>query len=283
MTLLEGRTLFREQLSKLYQTQEIDFYYKFLLEHVLSRNPIQLALNPNERFDKQEISNIKRALNLLIKYTPLQYITGEAFFRDLKLRVSPKVLIPRPETEELVDWILKEYQGLQSKKIRVLDLGTGSGCIAIALAKEQKQFLVSALDIDPEIISLAKENALNNKATIEFRLGDMTQLPSTKEQFDILVSNPPYVMQSEKKQMKTNVLNYEPHQALFVPQDDPLLFYRCILDYAEDHLVLNGSLFFEINPLLVQELNDLIRLYSYRVSERMDIFGKVRMLRLQKI
>ncbi len=205
---------------------------------------------------------IQESFKSIDQIYPSSVYNREAFFRDLKLRVSPKVLIPRPETEELVDWILKEYQGLQSKKIRVLDLGTGSGCIAIALAKEQKQFLVSALDIDPEIISLAKENALNNKATIEFRLGDMTQLPSTKEQFDILVSNPPMSCNLKKKEMKTNVLNYEPHQALFVPQDDPLLFYRCILDYAEDHLVLNGSLFFEINPLLVQELNDLIQQFT---------------------
>jgi len=283
MTLLEGRTLFRERLYKLYTREEIDFYYKSLLELVLNINPIQLALNPSESFENKDVVILETVLDQLMNKTPLQYITGKAFFRDLKLKVNSCVLIPRPETEELVDWILEDHKSLDSKKSRVLDLGTGSGCIAIALAKEQKQFLVSALDCDPEIIAIAKENASINRVTIDFRLGDMTQMPTSVEKFDVLVSNPPYVMHSEKKQMKANVLDFEPHQALFVPEDDPLLYYRCILDYAEGHLASKGALFFEINPLLVQELYDLIHRYSYRVSQRMDIFGKVRMLRLQKL
>jgi release factor glutamine methyltransferase len=164
----------------------------------------------------------------------------------------------------------------------ILDMGTGSGCIAIALAKENTQFTVSALDQEQPILDLAQENALNNGVQIHFFQQDLLQLDSLKQSFDILVSNPPYVMRKEQELMQPNVLDHEPHQALFVPDEDPLVFYRAILKFASLHLNSEGIIYFEINPLLIDELRSLIQQFDYTISERMDIFGKVRMLRLKK-
>ena len=228
-----------------------------------------------------EVLFIQEAATKLLKDYPLQYITGTVHFRTLKLKVDPRVLIPRLETEELVDWIVEDF-GKRTDSKDLLDMGTGSGCIAIALAKENTQFTVSALDQERPILDLAQENALNNGVQIHFFQQDLLQLDSLKRSFDILVSNPPYVMRKEQEQMQPNVLDHEPHQALFVPDEDPLVFYRAILKFASLNLNSEGIIYFEINPLLIDELRSLIQQFDYTISERMDIFGKVRMLRLKK-
>jgi release factor glutamine methyltransferase len=282
MTLLEARDLYRETLQKKFSNGEIDFYFKSLMTDSFQREPTQLALEPESELEPREVLFIQEAATKLLKDYPLQYITGTVHFRTLKLKVDPRVLIPRPETEELVDWIVEDFGKRTDDSKDILDMGTGSGCIAIALAKENTQFTVSALDQEQPILDLAQENALNNGVQIHFFQQDLLQLDSLKQSFDILVSNPPYVMRKEQELMQPNVLDHEPHQALFVPDEDPLVFYRAILKFASLHLNSEGIIYFEINPLLIDELRSLIQQFDYTISERMDIFGKVRMLRLKK-
>ena len=281
MTLREGQEHFKNGLGGFFQSSEIDFYYKTLLKDGLNRDPIQLSIEPWVELTSEEEFFVKESLSKLIAHQPLQYVLGKAHFRDLTLKVDKRVLIPRPETEEMVEWVLEDFKKL-NQKLRLIDMGTGSGCIGIALAKAQPYFSVFALDKDVDILDLTAENAKLNGVQIKCIEKDMNQMNTLKLKIDVIVSNPPYVMLSEQNQMKSNVLDYEPHQAIFISNKDPLLFYRLILEFAADNLKPKGFIYFEINPLLLKELKDLIISFSYIVFERLDIFKKVRMLRLQK-
>ena len=281
MTLREGQEHFKAGLGGFFQSSEIDFYYKTLLKDGLNRDPIQLSIEPWVELTSEEEFFVKESLSKLIAHQPLQYVLGKAHFRDLTLKVDKRVLIPRPETEEMVEWVLEDFKKL-NQKLRLIDMGTGSGCIGIALAKAQPYFSVFALDKDVDILDLTAENAKLNGVQIKCIEQDMNQMNTLKLKIDVIVSNPPYVMLSEQNQMKSNVLDYEPHQAIFISNKDPLLFYRLILEFAADNLKPKGFIYFEINPLLLKELKDLIISFSYVVFERLDIFKKVRMLRLQK-
>ena len=281
MTLREGQEHFKDGLDGIFQSSEIDFYYKTLLKDGLNRDPIQLSIEPWVELTSEEEFFVKESLSKLIAHQPLQYVLGKTHFRDLTLKVDKRVLIPRPETEEMVEWVLEDFKKL-NQKLRLIDMGTGSGCIGIALAKEQPYFSVFALDKDVDILDLTAENAKINGVQIKCIEQDMNQMNTLKLKIDVIVSNPPYVMLSEQNQMKSNVLDYEPHQAIFISNKDPLLFYRLILEFAADNLKPKGFIYFEINPLLLKELKDLIISFSYIVFERLDIFKKVRMLRLQK-
>ena len=281
MTLREGQEHFKAGLGGFFQSSEIDFYYKTLLKDGLNRDPIQLSIEPWVELTSKEEFFVKESLSKLIAHQPLQYVLGKTHFRDLTLKVDKRVLIPRPETEEMVDWVLEDFKKL-NQKLRLIDMGTGSGCIGIALAKAQPYFSVFALDKDVDILDLTAENAKLNGVQIKCIEQDMNQMNTLKLKIDVIVSNPPYVMLSEQNQMKSNVLDYEPHQAIFISNKDPLLFYRLILEFAADNLKPKGFIYFEINPLLLKELKDLIISFSYIVFERLDIFKKVRMLRLQK-
>ena len=281
MTLREGQEHFKAGLGGFFQSSEIDFYYKTLLKDGLNRDPIQLSIEPWVELTSEEEFFVKESLSKLIAHQPLQYVLGKTHFRDLTLKVDKRVLIPRPETEEMVDWVLEDFKKL-NQKLRLIDMGTGSGCIGIALAKAQPYFSVFALDKDVDILDLTAENAKLNGVQIKCIEQDMNQMNTLKLKIDVIVSNPPYVMLSEQNQMKSNVLDYEPHQAIFISNKDPLLFYRLILEFAADNLKPRGFIYFEINPMLLKELKDLIISFSYIVFERLDIFKKVRMLRLQK-
>ena len=281
MTLREGQEHFKDGLGGFFQSSEIDFYYKTLLKDGLNRDPIQLSIEPWVELTSEEEFFVKESLSKLVAHQPLQYILGRAHFRDLTLKVDKRVLIPRPETEEMVEWVLEDFKKL-NQKLRLIDMGTGSGCIGIALAKAQPYFSVFALDKDVDILDLTAENAKLNGVQIKCIEQDMNQMNTLKLKIDVIVSNPPYVMLSEQNQMKSNVLDYEPHQAIFISNKDPLLFYRLILEFASENLKPKGFIYFEINPLLLKELKDLIISFSYIVFERLDIFKKVRMLRLQK-
>jgi release factor glutamine methyltransferase len=281
MTLGDGHKLFREGLNQLFQNSEIDFYFKAILKDRLYIDPIQLGIEPNLKLTLKEEIAINQSLLKLISKKPIQYVTGKAHFRELILKVDRRVLIPRPETEEIVGWILEDFKSI-NKKLRIIDIGTGSGCIGISLAKEQSFFSVFALDKDKDILDLAAENAKINGVRIKCLRKDIYKIKSFQLKIDVIVSNPPYVMISEQNQMKSNVLDYEPHQAIFVSNSDPLVFYRLILEFAARNLNPNGYIYFEINPLLLDDLKSLITPFSYTVLERLDIFGKVRMLRLQK-
>ena len=281
MTLGDGHKLFREGLNQLLQNSEIDFYFKAVLKDRLYIDPIQLGIEPDLKLTLKEEIAIKESLLKLISKKPLQYVTGKAHFRELVLKVDRRVLIPRPETEEIVGWILDDFKNINNK-LRIIDMGTGSGCIGISLAKEQSFFSVFALDKDKDILDLTAENAKINGVRIKCIKKDIFKIKSFQLKIDVIVSNPPYVMISEQNQMKSNVLDYEPHQAIFVSNSDPLVFYRLILEFAARNLNPNGYIYFEINPLLLDDLKSLITPFSYKVLERLDIFGKVRMLRLQK-
>ena len=281
MTLREGQEHFKDGLDGFFPSPEIDFYYKTLLKDGLNRDPIQLSTEPWLELTSEEEFLVKESLFKLIAHQPIQYVLGKAHFRDLTLKVDKRVLIPRPETEEIVDWVLEDFKKL-NQKLRLIDMGTGSGCIGIALAKAQPYFSVFALDKDVDILDLTTENAKLNGVQIKCIEQDMNQMNTLKLKIDVIVSNPPYVMLSEQNQIKSNVLDYEPHQAIFISNKDPLLFYRLILEFASENLKPKGFIYFEINPLLLKELKDLIISFSYIVFERLDIFKKVRMLRLQK-
>ena len=282
MTYLEGRSLFRKELKPLFEVKEIDFYFKTILKSFFKIDPTAFALDPHRDFNKSQEDQLGKVLEHFLSEKPLQYIIGKSYFRDLMLEVNKSVLIPRPETEELVSWVLEDHNEL-SQNQTVLDCGTGSGCIAIALAKEQTKFEVFAVDIDPTVLEVGIQNAFENNAQVKFIKQDILNLESLDLKVNIIVSNPPYITPSEQIEMKPNVLKHEPHLALFVPEEDPLIYYRSILEYGMSHLVKKGLIYFEINPRFLTEMKNLILSYEmYTVEERKDIFDKMRMLKVQK-
>lgn len=213
--------------------------------------------------------------------TPIQQVLGYAYFCGMKLKVTPSVLIPRPETEELVRWVVDESPAPRS----ILDIGTGSGCIAIALAKALPQTRLTAIDISDEALAVARENAKMHDADIDFIQADiLNPNPSlANNRFDVIVSNPPYICNKEADEMEKNVLDHEPHVALFVPDDDPLLFYRAIAEKTLTMLTPDGTLFFEINRLYAQELTTMLQSMGFQhITVRQDQFNNDRMLRARK-
>jgi release factor glutamine methyltransferase len=222
------------------------------------------------------------AVKDLLKNKPIQYIIGETEFCDLKFKVNENVLIPRPETSEMVHEIAVSNQ--QSAISNILDIGTGSGCIAISVAKKLPQAQVFAMDISEKALEVAKENATRNNVNVTFIHDDILSLRNNIETiFDIIISNPPYVRELEKAEMRDNVLNWEPHNALFVSDNDPLIFYRNILEFAKSHLKENGEIWFEINEYLGKEMTDLCKEYGFSDVEIFkDFRGKERIVKVNK-
>ena len=234
--------------------------------------------NPASEYLIQKTDGI---LNRLMKFEPIQYILGEAYFYGMTFKVTPATLIPRPETEELVDMIVKENQG--EKDLSVLDIGTGSGAIAIALSRNLPFSEVSAIDISPEALEIAEENAQNLHAQIAFINADVFSFMPKPDTLDIIASNPPYIDESEKDDMEPNVVDYEPHQALFVPDRSPLLYYSRITDIAETGLKSNGRLYLEINPRHADELKTNLEKAGFAdVTILNDINGKRRFIKCLK-
>ena len=226
---------------------------------------------------------MRRIQQRLLTGEPVQYVLGEAEFCGRLFHVAPGVLIPRPETQELCQWMIATLSSYPTP-LSILDIGTGSGCIACTLAAEIPEADVTAWDISETALAIARENAKRTNVHVSFRQVDALQLPATPvppaTHYDLIVSNPPYICERERTAMAPNVLDHEPPLALFVPDDDPLLFYRAIADYARKSLKPGGSLFFETNPLYTQELQALLRAMSYHTIEtRNDQFGKPRMIR----
>ena len=283
MKLITARDIFRDTLKDLYSTNEAYYYFKMILSSLFKIEPIAIALEPNLILKPEQQKKLRSLMTDLLSEKPLQYLLGRINFRSVEIKVNPLVLIPRPETEELVGWVLEDFLSLK-RELTLIDLGTGSGCIAIALKKEQPLFKVHALDLDQDILDLVSLNADTNRQDVNCIQGDIIALEKLKLEVEVIVSNPPYIMPKEKITMKKNVLGFEPYQALFVPQEDPLIFYRNILIYAEKNLKSKGKIYFEINPLCESELETLIFSFnSYTITKRLDIFGKIRMLRLEKL
>ena len=213
----------------------------------------------------------------LLQGEPVQYVLGVAEFGGRQFRVAPGVLIPRPETLELCQWVEEE------RGTTILDIGTGSGCIACTLAAELPEAQVTAWDISEAALSVARENAKRTNVHVSFEQVDALNIPLTPDKWDIIISNPPYICEQERATMERHVLDYEPSLALFVPDDDPLLFYRAIADYARQSLTAGGSLFFEINPLYAEQLKSLLSAMSYHhIEVRDDQYGKPRMIKAQR-
>ena len=239
---------------------------------------VDLALKPDFEIDELEIQKWKNIIDQLQLQKPIQYILGETEFYGLRFKVNSSVLIPRPETEELVDWILKNNSN-KSKQLRILDIGTGSGCIPITLARNLNNSEVSAVDISRDALKVAEVNAEINKVKVNFIEMDILKTTKLSERYDIIVSNPPYVRELEKQKMHKNVLEFEPHIALFVEDEDPLLFYLKITQLASKSLSEGGQLYFEINQYLGERMVQLLSDYKFRDIEiRKDIFGNDRMI-----
>ena len=276
-----AKKLIYDNLSPLYCKQEIESISKLIFEKVLGFSRLQVYLNQHETISTANLAQIKDIVNRLIQFEPIQYILGETEFYGLRLKVNPAVLIPRPETEELVDWIIHDCH-VQNPVI--LDIGTGSGCIPIALSKNLIGATIESWDISNEALMVARMNAEINKVNIDFIYADVLRLthPAQKQEFDIIVSNPPYITESEQLLMLKNVLDYEPHVALFVPTADPLIFYRKIADIAITQLNSGGKLFFEINEQFGNETADLLSLKGFKnIVLRKDINGKNRMIKAE--
>lgn len=278
MTLhnLQKRVL--AELAPFYPEPEGHYYFNALAEEYLQLKRYEISLQKNTEVAARTESKILFALDQLKKTVPLQYILGHTAFYGLDFIVDNKVLIPRPETEELVDWVIQTTKDIQNPKI--LDIGTGSGCIAIALAKNISHAEVSAMDLSTEALDIAKKNAANNQVEIDFFEADILKMPELPHSFDIVVSNPPYVLESEKTLMHANVLQYEPHVALFVYDSDPLVYYRVIAALASKRLSHRGSLFFEINEAKGKELLELLLRSGFGKTElKKDFLGKDRMIK----
>ncbi|WP_246865769.1 peptide chain release factor N(5)-glutamine methyltransferase [Croceivirga thetidis] len=278
MLLRDIKNIFHNELDALFPKTEVDSFFYNMLEHYLGLERFVLVLNPELTLSKEEETPLFDGLSRLKQEEPLQYILGETYFLDFKLKVDPSVLIPRPETEELVSWVIDDFRSQQTD-INILDIGTGSGCIAIALAKELPNAKVQALDVSEAALKIARENAELNNVEIEFFHADILDL-NTDLNFDVIISNPPYVRELEKKEMKNNVKSYEPQQALFVPNENPLKFYNAIVDFALEHLNRRGCLYLEINQYLSKETKQLLVDNDFTSTElKQDIFGNFRMLK----
>ncbi|PQJ76078.1 protein-(glutamine-N5) methyltransferase, release factor-specific [Polaribacter gangjinensis] len=291
MTVKECKKVFSEVLKDIFPSTEIDTFFLFLVEEYLGFTRVDLVLKSDFIIDENTKNLFNKALKRLKNQEPIQYILGKTEFFGLPFLVDKNTLIPRPETEELVAWIIDEVKILNKKsstKITLLDIGTGSGCIPISLAKNINFATISGIDISEKALKVALKNAELNQVSISFFEMDILKIAdlcflfeyNSKSNFDIIVSNPPYVRELEKKAMNKNVLENEPHQALFVSDENPLVFYEKIADLALLHLSKDGVLFFEINQYLGNQTVDILLNKGFKnVELRKDIFGNDRMIK----
>jgi release factor glutamine methyltransferase len=279
MTINQAITHFTSELSALYPPDECKSMGRLYFSHRLGFSRSDILLRGDEQLLHGESKFLEQALSRLKLGEPIQYVLGCTWFMDFLFEVGPGVLIPRPETEELVQWIAVD---LGNSPSRVLDIGTGSGCIAVSLAKLLANASVSAWDISPDALAIAEMNANENQCSVSFSQTDVLAYYPTPNSpmFDVIVSNPPYVTNTEKQAMHTNVLDYEPHLALFVEDDDPLLFYRKIAMLGCEMLKKGGCLYFEINEQFGDETVRMLDGLGYaNVECRADIHGKDRMVK----
>jgi release factor glutamine methyltransferase len=268
------------KLSSLYGELEAQAIVCLLFEDLLGIRKTDIFTKNSDVLSKSDLIKLKYAEADLLQQIPIQHIVGFAHFMDLKFKVNKDVLIPRPETEELVQLVLNDFKDVS---IRILDIGTGSGCIAISIKNKLSKANVQAIDVSEKALNLAKENAKVNGVDVEFTqidiLNEREWLKLNKRNFDVIISNPPYVTQSDKLQMQKNVLEYEPELALFVPEENPLLFYRSIAEFSKRYLVSKGKIYLEINEGLANETK---LLYTdsgfFNVDVLHDMMGKERMM-----
>jgi release factor glutamine methyltransferase len=281
MNLIDLKQSFLDELKGIYPREEIESFFFLLTEHHLNKRRLDIALQPGYKVTDTSLELFQKDLSQLKVQYPIQYIIGKADFMGLSFETNKDVLIPRPETEELITWILSLHK--HKEAMDILDIGTGSGCIPVALAKNMKEANVEAIDISEKALSVAKKNALSNKVRIQFSQVDILQIERLEKAYDLIISNPPYVRESEKAKMQANVLKYEPEIALYVDDANPLIFYERIGKLAHAYLKKGGELFFEINQYLGKPLMALLKSYGYKKVElKKDIFGADRMIRAVK-
>ena len=290
MKLKDLKHKFHEHLDAIYGKEEVQTFFFMLTEYYNAIKRIDLALNTDLTIEDDFVLKYESALEALKNHEPIQYIIGQTEFYGLPFYVNENTLIPRPETEELVELILSNtYANSQleiiegNNQFNILDIGTGTGCIAISLAKQLPNANVSAIDVSAKALEMANKNAQLNQVDIDFIENDILKICNSEldsaTKFDIIVSNPPYVRQLEKQQMQDNVLNHEPHLALFVEDENPLIFYRAITQFATKNLKPNGELYFEINEYLGKEMIALLEQFDFKnIQLKQDLFGKDRMI-----
>ena len=283
----ECRKYYASELETIYGSDEANALIMILLEHYFSLDRVKIAMNPELRLSESELLTLHFAVKELLTNKPVQYIIGETEFCGMRFFVDENVLIPRPETEEMVKKIAscRDKACLVPTGCDILDIGTGSGCIAISLAKLLTDSKVTAVDVSEKALNVARKNAENNEVNVHFVHDDILN-PHVKtygrasQQFDIIVSNPPYVCESEKSEMRANVLDYEPFSALFVSDNDPLVFYRKILEFAQKTLKSSGEVWFEINEKFGNEMKNLCLAKGFKDVEIIkDFRGKDRILK----
>ncbi len=288
MTNQELKEFFFLELFKFYPEKEIQSFFNILIGFRLKLSRASFALNFNSVINEEDIVYFQQTIADLKNQQPIQYIIGSTEFFGLQFKVSPAVLIPRPETEGLVDWIIRDVKSdvpsLKNAKIKILDIGTGSGCIAISLVKNLPKAEIYALDVSTEALAIAKKNARLNECDIKFIQMDILSTNTLVHKFDIIVSNPPYVREEEKEQMQQNVLNNEPDIALFVKNENPLIFYDKISELATLFLKKNGTIYFEINQFLGKKMESLLSKKGLdNITLRKDIYGADRMIRANMV
>jgi len=277
MTIESAKDQLIQQLSSLYDPREAAGITNMVLEHLTGMNRTDRMIHKNQSLTEIQKQELHRITTLLLNNKPIQYILGEAWFAGMKFIVNEHTLIPRPETEELVEWIKATAN---SEPQSILDIGTGSGCIPITLKKEFPLWQLSAIDISDDTLQVANQNAVANNTSIEFICIDFLNEESWSalSEYHMIVSNPPYIKKSEINTMSANVVDHEPHIALFVPDDDALIFYRKIAAFGQNHLKKNGKLFFEINQLLGEQVSILLQHMGYDTILRKDLHGNDRMI-----
>ena len=282
MTLLEKNREIKRRLTLVVGEREAYWMARDIIDDILGYSEVELLIKGNEVLSDFVIGKIDSVVERVERGEPLQYVLGWARFEGNRYMVTPDTLIPRPETQELVDIIISRHG--EEKDLRVMDVGTGSGCIAISLARGLKFAQVSAIDISQPALEVARENAKMLKTRVNFECRDALSLtPKRGEKYDIIVSNPPYIAEYERKDMEQNVLDYEPSTALFVPNDDPLRFYRAIASFAVETLSQGGHIYYEINPLFATEMLEMMRGMGYNDIEIInDMQGRKRMLCARK-
>lgn len=282
MTIQSAQQQVLLQLKMLYDEREAANITNWVMEHVTGKERIDRLLDKQQMMDGELVTKLKGILEELATHKPIQYVLGEAWFAGMKFYVNTHTLIPRPETEELVDWIKETIQHSTFHIQTIIDIGTGSGCIPIALKKKLPKLSVTSVDVSKDALEVAQKNAHALQAAIELRQIDFlnganwNQLPV----FDMVVSNPPYIKQSEQASMAKHVLDFEPAIALFVPDEDPLIFYRKIAVFGNTHLTKGGSIFLEINEMLGKEVRQLFESAGYVTELKKDLQQKDRMLRV---
>ena len=282
MTIQQSYKQLLFQLYEMYGDREAANIADIVIENITGFKKVDRLINKQFPLNEEQLQLLNDYTNELLKHKPVQYVLSEVWFAGMKLYVDENVLIPRPETEELVEWIVKTVASRKSQVASILDIGTGSGCIPVALKKKLLSVEVHALDISEEALTVVKRNAVTQQTEINFHLLNILdknlwrQLPK----FDIIVSNPPYVTQGEASSMQKNVLQYEPHLALFVDDEDAMKFYKAIAEFGLYHLNNNGQIFFEINEMMGKQICDLLNQYRYlNIELKKDLQNKDRMIK----